>query len=255
MKENVKTKDQRPMKRDQRQRAKDQRSFTLVVGHWSFIMFLFFQGNPLIAQNDYLLLRSGDELYRTRQFDQAETMYRKANEAEQKPTTQYNLGNSVYQQNRLPEAVEAYKKAIASATDPLLKSKAHYNLGNAHFQQQQFEESVRAYKDALKLNPEDVAAKKNLVLAMRQLKQQQQQKQEQQQQQQQEQQDQDQDQDKEEQSQQQQQQQKQKQSATKEDVNDKEAKEILKAIEREDQRVQGKLKKTDAGKSPPVKDW
>jgi Ca-activated chloride channel family protein len=136
-----------------------------------------------------------------------------------------------------------------------LKSKAHYNLGNAHFQQQQFEESVRAYKDALKLNPEDVAAKKNLVLAMRQLKQQQQQKQEQQQQQQQEQQDQDKDQDNEEQSQQQQQQQKQKQSATKEDVNDKEAKEILKAIEREDQRVQGKLKKTDTGKSPPVKDW
>lgn len=206
------------------------------------------------AQNDYLLLRSGDDLYRTMQFDQAETMYRKAIEQEPKPATQYNLGNSVYQQNRLPEAVEAYKQAIAGTTDPLLKSKAHYNLGNAHFQQQQFEESVRAYKDALKLNPEDVAAKQNLVLAMRQLKQQQQQKKENKQEQQQEQQEDQSKDDQQQQSSASQQQQRKKQSAQ-EDVNDKEAKEILKAIEREDQRVQSKLKKTETSKSPPVKDW
>lgn len=206
------------------------------------------------GQNDYLLLRSGDDLYRTLQFDQAETMYRKAIEQEPKPSTQYNLGNSVYQQNRLPEAVEAYKQAIASATDPMLKSKAHYNLGNAYFQQQQFEESVRAYKDALKLNPDDVAAKQNLVLAMRQLKQQQQQKKENKQDQQQEQQENQSKDDQQQQSSASQQQQKQKQAA-KEDVNDKEAKEILKAIEREDQRVQGKLKKTETSRNPPVKDW
>ena len=45
----------------------------------------------------------------------------------------------------------------------------------------------------------------------------------------------------------------QKQSA--EELSNEEAREILKAIEREDQRVQEKLKKGTAKSSPPVKDW
>ncbi len=219
-------------------------------------------GLNLSAQKDYLLLRSGDELYQQGKYTDAETMYRKAMEEKQRASSAYNLGNSVYEQNRMQEAAEAYKKAIAGTADPALKSNAYYNLGNTLFQQKNFEESIKAYKEALKLSPEDEEAKKNLTLAMRQLQQQQQQQQKQnqnQEQQQKEQQEKDQQQKDQQQQQQekqqQQQQQQQRQQEQQEQVGKDEARDILKAIEREDQRVQEKLKKAQGDKAPPLKDW
>jgi tetratricopeptide (TPR) repeat protein len=171
----------------------------------------------------------------------------------------------------MPEAVSQYQKAIESTKDPLLKSRAYYNMGNAHFQNKEYDESIKDYKEALKLSPTDEDAKKNLMLAMRQLQQQQQQQQQKDQQkkddnkdqdkqnQQQQQKDQQQS-DKEKQDQQQQQskdqsQQEQQPQDAKQDISKDEAREILKAIEREDQRVQEKLKKVSGTKAPPVKDW
>lgn len=206
-----------------------------------------------VAQADYAQSRKGDKYFEAGRFQEAETSYRKAFEAKPKASTSYNLANSMFLQDRIPEAIEEYKKAIASSDLPEVKSKAYYNMGNAYFQNNEFEQSIKSYKEALKINPADEDAKKNLMLAMRQLKQQQQEeKKENQQQQQQEQQ------------QQQQQQQDQQQNPgeapqqeekKKEDVSKEEASEILKAIEREDQRVQEKLKKTAGKSTPPVKDW
>jgi tetratricopeptide (TPR) repeat protein len=222
----------------------------------------------LHAQSDYQHLRSADRLYKEGQYTEAEIRYRKALEEKQKSTSTYNLGNSIYGQNRLDEAAEAYKKTIDNTSDPKLKANAYYNLGNSMFQQKKYDESIRAYREALKLQPADEEAKNNLMLSMRQLQQQQQQQQEDQQQQQQQQDKQDQKQ-KDQQSRQQQNQNQQQQSSSgeqkkdqqdqqpnpKEEVSEDEAREILKAIEREDQRVQEKLKKNQGNKAPPVKDW
>ena len=89
----------------------------------------------------------------------------------------YNLGNTIYNQNRIPEAIQQYQKSIESTDDPALKSNAWYNLGNAHYQNKEFDKSIEAYKESLKLQPADEDAKKNLMLAMRQYQQQQQQQQ------------------------------------------------------------------------------
>ncbi|HEX5112965.1 MAG TPA: tetratricopeptide repeat protein, partial [Saprospiraceae bacterium] len=163
-------------------------------------------------------------------------------------------------QNRMDEAAQSYKQSIASTKDPVLKSNAYFNLGNTYFQQKDYGESIKAYKEALKLQPKDEEAKKNLMLAMRQLQQQQQQQQQNQQQQQEQEKDK---QDQQQQNQQQQQQQQQDQQQNKEakeneknePVSKDEAREILKAIEREDQRVQEKLKKETGSNAKPVKDW
>jgi tetratricopeptide (TPR) repeat protein len=150
----------------------------------------------------------------------------------------------------MPEAVQRFQESIQSTDNPDLKADAYYNLGNAFFQQQQFDESIKAYKESLKLRPSDTDTKRNLMLAMRQLQQQEQPQQEQQQQEQQQ-----------EQPQQQQQESPQQPQENKEgeepskDLSEEEAREILKAIEREDQRVQEKLKKVSGKKDPPVKDW
>lgn len=205
------------------------------------------------AQSDYPWLRNADELYGMEAYDEAETMYRKALVEKPKPSTTYNLGNTIYRQNRMPEAVTQYQKAIESTQDPGLKADAWFNLGNAHFQNQSYDESIRAYKESLKLRPSDEDAKKNLMLAMQQLKQQQEKQQQQQ----------DQQQPPPEQQEQDQQPQQppsnpdpqQAEPQHPENINEDEAREILKAVEREDQRVQEKLKKTNARKTPPVKDW
>lgn len=220
------------------------------------------------GQADYPWLRVGDELYKNHGYTDAETAYRKALEEKDKPSTAYNLGNTVYNQNRLPEAIQQYQKSIESASDTDLKAKAWYNIGNAHFQNKDFENSVKAYKESLKLHPEDEDAKKNLMLAMQQYQQQQQQKQQQQDQQQEEKQNQENNnqqqqaeqdnndkQDEKQPNTKQQQQEQQEQQQAPEDLSNEEAREILKAMEREDQRVQEKLKKVNGKIAPPVKDW
>lgn len=222
------------------------------------------------TQPEYPLYRKADKQFDLGQYQDAETDYRKAAELKSKPETAYNLGNSIYEQNRMPEAITQYQKAIENTTDPALKSNAFYNMGNAHFQNKEYDDAIKNYKEALKLQPEDQEAKKNLMLAMRQQQQQQQQqnqdqqkkddkKDKQNQDQQQQPQDKQQNKDKQDQQQQQQQQNQdpknQQQQDSKPDVSKDEAKEILKAVEREDQRVQEKLKKVTGTKAPPVKDW
>ena len=55
-----------------------------------------------------------------------------------------------------------------------------YNLGNSLFVQQKFKEALTCYRDAMRLNPEDKEAKYNYALTKEMLKQQQQQQQQQQ---------------------------------------------------------------------------
>lgn len=214
------------------------------------------------SQADYLWLRSADELYTKGAYTDAETGYRKALEEKEKPTTAYNLGNTIYNQNRIPEAIQQYQKSIESTQDPSLKSHAYYNLGNAHFQNKEYKESIQAYKESLKLQPKDEDAKKNLMLAMRQYQQQQQQQenkddpsQENEDQQQQSSSEKSEDKEQDQPSQDQNQAQPNEDQQPAEDLSQEEAREILKAIEREDQRVQEKLKKAAGKTAPPIKDW
>lgn len=222
----------------------------IAFGIWTIIGY---------SQPEYPYLRSGDKSFEEGRYPDAETLYRKALEISPKANSSYNLANSMFLQDRIPEAIDAYKLAIQSAEKPEIKSKAYYNMGNAFFQNKEYQQSINVYKEALKINPSDKDAKKNLMLAMRQLRQEQEQKEQKkenkQPQQEEEQQDQKEQNKEEEQQQQQQQQQQEKEKNKEEDVSKEEAKEILKAIEREDQRVQEKLKKTQGKSVPPVKDW
>ena len=64
---------------------------------------------------------------------------------------------------------------VIGGKDPALQAGACYNLGNAFFRQQKLQEAVEAYKKSLELKPDDIDAKINLELAQEMLKQQQQQ--------------------------------------------------------------------------------
>ena len=212
------------------------------------------------AQKSHKHRRTGDLFYDQGEYTVAEEAYRKANSAETEAETTYNLGNTIYQQERLEEAVKQFEQAASMAEDPELRSDAYFNLGNAYMGAQQFDKSVESYIKALQSDPDDMDTKKNLTYALQQLKRQQQQQQQQQDQQEKEEKE-EQDEEQEEQQQQQQQQQEEQQEEqpqpqpSEQELTEEEAQELLRIIESEDQKVQGKLRKADGEKKKPKKDW
>ena len=154
---------------------------------------------------------------------------------------------------------------------PVEKRKAVYNQGNTAAEKKEWEKAMKAYRDALKLNPNDLDAKHNYELAVKQQQDQEQnqdqqqqdqnqdQNQDQQQQQQQQQQNQDQNQDQQQNQQNQDQQQQQQQQQPQFDpgsMTKDQARDILNALESQEKDLLKDLKKQKAPSSyRNAKDW
>lgn len=121
-----------------------------------------------------------------------------------------------------------------------------YNLGNSLFVQQKFKEALTCYRDAMRLNPEDKEAKYNYALTKEMLKQQQQQQEQNQDQNQDNQQDKQDQQNKEDKEDKQDQQEKQKQQnqqqPNEQQISEQEQQAMLEAIQAQEDKTQEKLK-------------
>ena len=232
-------------------------------------------GSSLSAQSVHQQLRSADAAYRDSSFAESEILYRQALADEPSATTAYNLGNSLYQQQRFDEAADQYSRAASSEGGSEVIADALHNLGNAHYEQQAYDEAIQAYKQALQYDPSHDDTKANLLQAKMQLQQQQQRQQEQQQdqdqnkeqqedEQQQEQQqqesedDQQQEQDQSQQDDKQQEQSKEEQKESKpsdEEINKQDAENLLRIAKQEEQKVQEKLRKAKGKGKRQKKDW
>jgi tetratricopeptide (TPR) repeat protein len=81
----------------------------------------------------------------------------------------YNRGIALYRLGKYEEA----RKALLDATgaqDRSLRQQAFYNLGNALYQTKAYRDAADAYRRALRIDPADRAAKWNLELALRQIR-------------------------------------------------------------------------------------
>jgi Ca-activated chloride channel family protein len=117
--------------------------------------------------------KEGNQLYEDKKYPEAVKKYTEAQlEAPDSPQLHYNLGNVFYRQGDVEKAREEYRRALAAA-DASLNPRTLYNLGNTFLSQQQYKEAVEAYQRTLKLAPKDMDAKRNLELALRQMKMQQ----------------------------------------------------------------------------------
>jgi Ca-activated chloride channel homolog len=145
------------------------------VALYTLLITLFFSINNTKAQSAHKYLRQGDGAYKIKDYKKAEGHYRDAQAAERSYKGSYNLGNSVYMQQRYDDALEMYEGVATRVADSDLKAKAHYNQGNAHMYKQDFQKAVDAYKNSLRNNPNDIDAKKNLAFAKKMLEKQQQQ--------------------------------------------------------------------------------
>ncbi len=135
------------------------------------------------------------------------------------------------------------KLAQDSTRTDIERADVAYNLGNSLFMQQKFKEALVSYRDAMRLNPDDQEAKYNYALTKEMLKQQQQQQQNQQQQQDQNQDNQNQEQEQEQnQDNQQDKQDKQNQQPQEQQISEQEQQAMLEAIQAQEDKTQEKLK-------------
>ena len=142
------------------------------------------------------------------------------------------------------------KLAQDSTRTDIERADVAYNLGNSLFMQQKFKEALVSYRDAMRLNPDDQEAKYNYALTKEMLKQQQQQQQNQQQQQdqnqdnqnQEQEQNQDNQQDKQDKEDQQNKEDKQNLQPNEQQISEQEQQAMLEAIQAQEDKTQEKLK-------------
>jgi Ca-activated chloride channel family protein len=99
------------------------------------------------------------------------------------PAVRFNVADGLYKSGRYDEAATLFRSLGHDGTAPLAPA-ARFNLGNSLYQKQDYKGAIRAYRDALRLTPNDEETRRNLELALRQLKEQEEQKKRQQEQQQ-----------------------------------------------------------------------
>lgn len=127
----------------------------------------------------------GEKLFRAGNYVGAEGYYRKALKGEggADPALSFNLGGSLYRQQKYEQAVAAFTQALI--TDDLsLQARSYYNRGNSQFflgavaaaknkeqALQQWTAAKKSFEAALKLEPEDKAAAHNLEMVKKKLEQ------------------------------------------------------------------------------------
>ena len=128
------------------------------------------------AQNKKSLLRTGNNLYADSSYNQAEIQYRKSLEKDQDYfNASFNLADAVYKQERYGESSGLFDALKNNAPTNEDLTKVLHNLGNSLFKEQKLDEAIEAYKSALRINPNDDETRHNLTLA-KERKQQQEQK-------------------------------------------------------------------------------
>ncbi len=118
------------------------------------------------AQAERRHIREGNRLYHKEQFDESELSYRRALEKdEESPGARFNLGNSLYKQERYDEALRYFGELAGEIDDPVNRSRVYHNIGNSMLMSNQIEQSIEAYKEALRNNPQDQETRYNLAFA------------------------------------------------------------------------------------------
>lgn len=143
-----------------------------------FIILLFFTINSL-AQHPNKLVRQGNGLFNDSLYSEAEQLYRKALLKDQNAfAASFNLADATYKQEKFSESTSLFKALSEKTTDKIEKSMSYHNLGNSLMKEQKIDDAIEAYKNALRNNPKDMDTKHNLAYAQRLKNQQQKQEEE-----------------------------------------------------------------------------
>src|SRR5947199_1775947 len=155
--------------------------YSFVADHWQYLACLGIitpcaSGIALVArrlkrweawlERGTILLLAGVLFLLTRQqsrmYTNVETLYRTTIARNPACWMAYcNLGNILYQANRIPEAMDLFNQALR-----IKPAVAHYSLGNALVLTGRTSEAIDQYKQALRINPDYAEAHNNLASAL-----------------------------------------------------------------------------------------
>lgn len=123
-------------------------------------------------------LEKGNRLYREGKYEDAVAAYQRVVESgEASPQVHYNLGTALLALGRYEEADTHFQRAL-QGVEPELRERTFYNLGNRFLrdargsgdvrqQGELLDAAIEAYKRTLRIDPQDVDAKWNLEMALR----------------------------------------------------------------------------------------
>jgi tetratricopeptide (TPR) repeat protein len=130
----------------------------LLAGHFKRWQGWLELGVTLLVAGTLFLLTS----QQSRMYTNAETLYRTSIARNPGCWMAYNnLGNILYQANRIPEAMDLFKQALR-----IKPAVAYYSLGNALVLTGRTSEAIDQYKQALRINPDYAEAHNNLGNAL-----------------------------------------------------------------------------------------
>jgi len=112
----------------------------------------------------------GIEAYRSQKFEDALNHFLSAKGI--KPDLaelKSNTASALYGMKKYKEALEEFSQ-IDPGKANVPKADFFYNLGNSFFRVNRFQKALENYKEALKLEPDDMDAKKNYELTLQKLK-------------------------------------------------------------------------------------
>ena len=137
------------------------------------LMFSF----STMAQTEKQFVKTGNDAYQKKDYSAALTFYDKALKTKpEMPEANFNKGNAAYKAGKKDEAIPAYDESIRLLENAVEKSNAWYNKGVVFQNNQKLPECIDAYKKALILDPGNEDARQNLQKALQQQKQQQKEK-------------------------------------------------------------------------------
>lgn len=123
------------------------------------------------AEKTEKIIQQGNELYKQKQYTQAQGLYQQAIDKEPlNATAKFNQSVAIYRQTKPDEAIKTLEELVMNTNDKDVKSKSFYNKGVILSGQKKLEESIESYKDALRQNPADKDARENLQKALLELK-------------------------------------------------------------------------------------
>lgn len=130
---------------------------------------------------DFMELDKAESAYEAGEYEESRQIYEKYQKSTSKSDVNYNIGNSLYRQEKYKEAVESYKKVIFD--DKESRAKNFSNLGNAYVKsgdEKELQKAVEAYEESLKLL-DDKETRENLEAVKKYIKEREKQEQEKQQ--------------------------------------------------------------------------
>ena len=114
---------------------------------------------------------SGHEPYHAGNYDAAMDAYQGAQKrSPESAEPHYNSANALYRMGKYEESQGIYDESLQFARREL-RARGFFNRGNASFHREQFADAVEAYEEVLRMDPDNLDAKHNLELALRNLSQ------------------------------------------------------------------------------------